>query len=276
MDISKLYYFCAYPRMENAIGRGAAGSGNTNINQQIVKGKMSRPFKKGLSYFPLDTNFMLNRKIQRLTLEHGSKGMCVYLTLLMEIYGSNGYYIPYSSELFFDIGFLIKLTEEETKAIVESCVRIGLFDAKLLREKRIYTSTGIQQRFMEINKRSKFQMNKQYLTKGMRAIIEAKMQFCATENGLFDEMNVFSAPETPTKGKGKGKGNKKEKEKEKGKGNEDEENESGEVFLVQSDLNAEENEENKGYYGAGADTGAAARRAELLRLAAAATKGTDA
>lgn len=55
---------------------------------------MARPLKKGLGYFPLDTNMLSDRKIQRLVHRYGCKGICTYLTVLCEIYGERGYYIP--------------------------------------------------------------------------------------------------------------------------------------------------------------------------------------
>lgn len=43
---------------------------------------MARPFKKGLEYFPLDSNFLSNRKTQRLIHRFGCNGICVYLGIL--------------------------------------------------------------------------------------------------------------------------------------------------------------------------------------------------
>lgn len=63
---------------------------------------MAIPFKKGLEYFPLDSNFLSNWKTQRLIHRFGCNGICVYLGILCEIYGENGYYIPFSDNFCFD------------------------------------------------------------------------------------------------------------------------------------------------------------------------------
>ena len=47
---------------------------------------MARPLKKGLGYFPLDTDLYSDRKIQRLLRKYGCKGICIYLAILCEIY----------------------------------------------------------------------------------------------------------------------------------------------------------------------------------------------
>ena len=72
---------------------------------------MARPLKKGLGYFPLDTDMLSDRKIQRLSHRYGCKGVCTYLTILCEIYGERGYYIPYSNDFCFDIAFTLGLEE---------------------------------------------------------------------------------------------------------------------------------------------------------------------
>ena len=54
---------------------------------------MARPLKKGLGYFPLDTDLYSDRKIQRLLRKYGCKGICIYLAILCEIYREKGYYI---------------------------------------------------------------------------------------------------------------------------------------------------------------------------------------
>lgn len=99
---------------------------------------MARPLKKGLSYFPLDTDFLSNRKIQRLRLKHGSNGIATYIALLVEIYSNEGYYIRHTSNLLFDIGFNVQLSEAEVKEILDSCLKFELFDKKQLKTNKIY------------------------------------------------------------------------------------------------------------------------------------------
>ena len=53
---------------------------------------MARPIKKGLDYFPLNTDFMNNRTIRRLKRKGGFKAIVLYMDLLCDIY-ANSYFI---------------------------------------------------------------------------------------------------------------------------------------------------------------------------------------
>lgn len=115
---------------------------------------MARPVRKGLAYFPLDTDLFQNRKIQRLSRRYGCRGVTVYLALLCEIYGTNGYYIPYSDDLFFDLGFTLALDEGEVKQIADFCIGLNLFDKPMKEAQQILTSQSIQDRFRLVRKRN--------------------------------------------------------------------------------------------------------------------------
>ena len=47
---------------------------------------MARPRKRGLAYFPLDTDLFGDRKIQRLLKKYGNDGVMTYLAVLCETY----------------------------------------------------------------------------------------------------------------------------------------------------------------------------------------------
>ena len=93
---------------------------------------MARPRRKGLGYFPLDTHFMSDRKIQRLAQRYGCNGICIYIAVLCEAYGENGYYACYDGDFCFDIGFTTGQDEKLVKEIIEFCVQIRLFDSELM------------------------------------------------------------------------------------------------------------------------------------------------
>ena len=90
---------------------------------------MARPLKKGLGYFPLDTDLYSDRKIQRLLRKYGCKGICIYLAILCEIYREKGYYISYDSDFCFDISVILGLDEATVSEAVlyyrSSVVRQG-------------------------------------------------------------------------------------------------------------------------------------------------------
>jgi len=209
---------------------------------------MARPLKKGLAYFPLDTDLFGDRKMQRLLMQHGPQGLAVYLAALTEIYRSNGYFLPFYEEFYFDLSFTLKAHEKQVKKIILFCLEINLFDRNMLKDKGILTSRGIQKRFLEVNKRAKNEIiTSCFLLKDKTEVFAAKTGGIVTESPLI-------VTKTPTKGKGNKKENKEEKNKSKKKN--DEINQSTETNYAHQPEN--ENTES-------------ARRAQLLQMAAEAT-----
>ena len=218
---------------------------------------MARPFKKGLEYFPLDSNFLSNRKTQRLIHRFGCNGICVYLGILCEIYGENGYYIPFSDNFCFDIGFTLKLDEQQVREIIDFCVAIHLFDTDLLNKKHVLSSKGIQMRFNEVYKRTPYPINPE-----LNLCLSDSPETCTDEienyvNKTGDYVNITTGyadktpnyvditPDFDVKTPTKGKGNKKENR----------------------------TTQNSNFYGnqTSTDNGETERKAELLRMAAQAT-----
>lgn len=111
---------------------------------------MARPSRRGLGYFPFDTDFLDDRKIRRLSQKFKNEGVMTYIAALCEIYSTNGYYIPFLPETCFDIGFSIHLEEKEVEEILLYCVEIRLFDRERFEQNGVLTSRGIQARYCEI------------------------------------------------------------------------------------------------------------------------------
>ena len=65
---------------------------------------MPRPYKQGLDYFPLDTDFFTNKKTKNLRRAHGEIGILAYLNLMSRVY-RNGYFYKFDDleELSMDI-----------------------------------------------------------------------------------------------------------------------------------------------------------------------------
>ena len=198
---------------------------------------MARPLKKGLGYFPLDTRFLSNRKIQRLAQRYGCKGICIYIATLCEVYGEKGYYAHFDRDFCFDVGFSTGQEDTFVEEVILFCAQIKLFDKRLLEQEQILTSKGIQLRFEEIYKRTKVQIEERFNLLPSKEVSATKTLVNVTETPVF-------AAKPPTKGKGKEKGNKN--------------------TTLKSGLH-----ENR----ISTDNGEAARRAELLRMAAEATSG---
>ena len=58
---------------------------------------MARPIKKGLDYFPFDTDIFENIQVRKLKSRYKSLGFLAYFTLLCDIYKKEGYFLHNSS-----------------------------------------------------------------------------------------------------------------------------------------------------------------------------------
>lgn len=200
---------------------------------------MSRPIKKGLSYFPLDTDMLSDRKIRRLFQNYGCEGFSAYMAILCEAYGTTGYYVRYTDDFCFDIGFTLNLKEEQVREIIGFCVEIRLFNRELFAQQGILTSLGIQSRYREINKRGVSRISPEWeLREEIVPISTVEISIPATETPVF-------ATETAPKGKGK-------------------ENKTNTVTKIQA----------RNEHSTSNDNGEAGRRAELLQMAANATSAS--
>lgn len=205
---------------------------------------MARPIRMGLGYFPLDTDFLDDRKMQRLSQKYGCHGVMTYVTILCEIYKTHGYYIPYSDDLCFDIGFTLHLDEELIRECIGFCTEIHLFDKDLLIAKQVLTSRGIQMRFREISKRSVFRIDPELeVSAGQTGVFAATTAVHATETPVIVTETPVSATRIPPNING---------------------NENGKVINTKNKI---QNEHQSSH-----DNGEATRRAELLQMAADATR----
>ena len=198
---------------------------------------MSRPIKKGLSYFPLDTDMLSDRKIRRLFQNYGCEGFSTYKANLCEAYGTTGYYIRYTDDFCFDIGFTLNLKEEQVREIIGFCVEIRLFNQELFALQGILTSFGIQSRYREVNKRSISRISPEW---------EIREETAPTST-VEISVPVTETPVLATETAPKGKGNK-----------------TNTVTKIQA----------RNEHSTSNDNGEAGRRVELLQMAANATSAS--
>ena len=198
---------------------------------------MSRPIKKGLSYFPLDTDMLSDRKIRRLFQNNGCEGFSTYMAILCEAYGTTGYYIRYTDDFCFDIGFTLNLKEEQVREIIGFCVEIRLFNQELFALQGILTSFGIQSRYREVNKRSISRISPEW---------EIREETAPTST-VEISVPVTETPVLATETAPKGKGNK-----------------TNTVTKIQA----------RNEHSTSNDNGEAGRRVELLQMAANATSAS--
>lgn len=115
---------------------------------------MARPINKGLSYYPIDCNHFDDRKIKRLIRSHAGNGYMVYQYLLSLVY-SNGYFLKHDEELNFDVADSLRIDEIEVENIIKKCLDLGLFNIDMFDKHGIFTSLGIQKRWLKIIKEAK-------------------------------------------------------------------------------------------------------------------------
>ena len=111
---------------------------------------MARISKPGLDYFPLDVNFLQDRKVRRISCRHHAAGIAALTSLLCLIYKEKGYYILWNKDTLFDIAQEACCEEEEMQAIIDDCLAVGLFDNLIYKEYGVLTSQAIQEQYHKI------------------------------------------------------------------------------------------------------------------------------
>ena len=111
---------------------------------------MARISKPGLDYFPLEVNFLQDRKVRRISCRHHAAGIAALTSLLCLIYKEKGYYISWNKDTLFDIAQEACCEEEEMQAIIDDCLAVGLFDNLIYKEYGVLTSQAIQEQYHKI------------------------------------------------------------------------------------------------------------------------------
>ena len=111
---------------------------------------MARISKPGLDYFPLDVNFLQDRKVRRISCRHHAAGIATLTSLLCLIYKEKGYYVLWNKDTLFDIAQEACCEEEEMQAIIDDCLSVGLFDTYIYKEYGVLTSQAIQEQYHKI------------------------------------------------------------------------------------------------------------------------------
>lgn len=186
--------------------------------------------KNGIDYFPLDV--ALDDKFELIEAEFGMDGFAVVIKLLQKIYGGNGYYCEWNTEvaLLFAKKACFQLSAQKVSKIVEACIERGIFHKGLFHKYGILTSSGIQKRYFEAACR-----RKSLEADGRFLLISIKKYVKITDINLVNEdtknadisaknvdisaknANILPKNENRTKQR-KGEERKEEERKEKGEG----------------------------------------------------------
>lgn len=115
---------------------------------------MSRIKKRGLDYFPMNTDFIHNRLVRRVLKREGDTALGVLLQTLCSIYSGEGYYVAADTLFYEDLADCFYAQEAaDVERIIRYAVECGIFDAAIFDEHRILTSADIQRQFLFITKR---------------------------------------------------------------------------------------------------------------------------
>lgn len=109
---------------------------------------MSKPQKKGISYFPMDVDFWADKKVKILRARYGSDGISIYLYLLCAIY-REGYYIKCDEDMRYIISDDLGIKSETVEQVITYLAVRSMFDEQVYRSAEVLTSHGIQMRWQE-------------------------------------------------------------------------------------------------------------------------------
>lgn len=104
---------------------------------------MARPIKKGLDYFPMQTNILSDLKVRRMKRKYGAESFLLYVTFLCDIY-SNGFYLKADEEYLYDISEQMQMPENRVTELLNAMLDLGLFNLRLFEEKQVLTSEAVQ------------------------------------------------------------------------------------------------------------------------------------
>lgn len=110
---------------------------------------MARIKKKGLDYFPLNTDFIHDRAVRRLMKRGGDSALGILVEVLSYIYAGEGYYVRADRLFYEDLSAgLYENSADDVERIIRLAVEYGLFDAGLFERERILTSAEIQRQYL--------------------------------------------------------------------------------------------------------------------------------
>ena len=124
---------------------------------------MARPQKVGLDYFPLDVDIDQDDKVAIIEAQHGILGFTIVIKLLMKVY-SEGYYYDWTEKEQILFSKKVNVDINEVNAVINDCIKWGLFDEGLFSEYKILTSKGIQYRYFEaVKRRQRVEIAREFL-----------------------------------------------------------------------------------------------------------------
>ena len=107
-----------------------------------------------IAFYSMETSHFCDVKIKRLRRQFGCEGYSVWAYIINEIYRVNHYFYKVDENTIFDIEDYWGISSSRIQDIILFCVEINLFDSTLFSQYSILTSKSIQNRFIELCKRT--------------------------------------------------------------------------------------------------------------------------
>lgn len=175
---------------------------------------MSRKKSDGISYFPLDTDFFTDPRIQRLAANFGADGPLFYIYILTRAY-KEGYAAKYDEDFDEDAALTLHCSLEKIGLMLHYLLKKSLLDSTLFDEVKVLSSHGIQAQYQSIVKSRKRDVE----VDGSSWILDAaetegfvkvRLPSNKSEKKAINPGEMAINPGEMDKGKGKGKGKVKE------------------------------------------------------------------
>lgn len=116
---------------------------------------MEKSRKQAIDYFPMDFNFLNDRRVKRIIRGTGLRGISTLIYLLSSIYKEKGYYINWDEELALDISEQISgVSRRLAREVIMRAVEVGFFDKELFDRHQVLTSYEIQEQFEKITNKN--------------------------------------------------------------------------------------------------------------------------
>lgn len=159
---------------------------------------MARPLRGGIDYFPMDVDFLQDRKVKLLKAEFGARGLVILLAALCRVYASGGYYAKFGEDdallLADEIG--CGCTGGFVQEVIRGCCRRDIFSEDMLDKYGILTSKGIQRRFLRaVQKRERIRIIEEYflLDTGDKNDVPESILIKLTFNSFQEEKTIVSS-----------------------------------------------------------------------------------
>jgi hypothetical protein len=112
---------------------------------------MARSQKKGLSFFSLQVDALLNKKVRLLQADSGERGVLVWLHILSYAYKENGYYFDMNNveEVEHFASEVCKCSAQVFQSVVAVAVKRKLFVESVFRKHKVLTCEDMQDTFLQ-------------------------------------------------------------------------------------------------------------------------------